>query len=60
MEGLGKIWFDWQGGTNLTAIVESMNGSFGSVVVDGSKGRFVSAENSRFSCLLKCVVTQYH
>ena len=53
MEGLGKIWFDWQRGTNLTAIVECRDGAFGLVVADGAKGMFVLVENSRFSCLLK-------
>ena len=52
MEGLGKIWFGWQRGTNFTAIVKSMDGSFGLVVADGARRGFVLIGNGRFSCLL--------
>ena len=53
MEGLGKIWFDWQRGTNFTAILKCGNGPFGAIVVDGLKGWLVLVENCRFPCLLK-------
>ena len=53
MEGLGKIWFGWQRGTNFTAIVKCRDRAIGMVVSDGLSGWFVLVGNGRFSCLLK-------
>ncbi|MBN79443.1 MAG: hypothetical protein CMJ70_04825 [Planctomycetaceae bacterium] len=60
MEGLGKIWFAWQRGTNFTAILKCGDRSIGVDVEDGVKGRLVWGANGRFSCLLKRRMTLQH